>query len=112
LGWGGVRFAGTRPLLGAAAAERADAIFLTSDNPRSEAPDAIVAQIQAGCAGHGALQIELNRSAAIASAIAQAAPEDTVLVAGRGHETWQQVNGKRLPLSDRAEVAAALGGGP
>jgi UDP-N-acetylmuramoyl-L-alanyl-D-glutamate--2,6-diaminopimelate ligase len=111
-GCGGDRDAGKRPLMGAAAAERADAIFLTSDNPRSEAPDAIVAQIQAGCAGHGALQIELNRSAAIASAIAQAAPEDTVLVAGRGHETWQQVNGRRLPLSDRAEVAAALGGGP
>ncbi len=110
-GCGGDRDMGKRPLMGAAAAERADAIILTSDNPRSEAPDAIVAQIKAGCAGHGALQIELNRSAAIASAIARAAPEDTVLVAGRGHETWQQVNGKRLPLSDRAEVAAALGGG-
>ena len=110
-GCGGERDAGKRPLMGAAAAQQADAIILTSDNPRSEAPDAIVAQIQAGCAGHDALQIELDRSAAIASAIAQAAPEDTVLVAGRGHETWQQVNGKRLPLSDRAEVAAALGGG-
>ncbi len=107
-GCGGERDAGKRPLMGAAAAQRADRIILTNDNPRGEQPADIIAQIEAGCAGHRGLQVEPDRWRAINTAIGAAKPEDIVLVAGRGHETWQHIGGQRVALSDRAVVAAAL----
>ena len=109
-GCGGDRDHGKRSLMGQAALQRADVIVLTNDNPRSEAPTHIVAQIKTGCGEHEALTVELDRDAAIRGAIAQASVEDVVLVAGRGHETWQQLGERRVPLSDRAVVAAALEG--
>jgi UDP-N-acetylmuramoyl-L-alanyl-D-glutamate--2,6-diaminopimelate ligase len=99
-GCGGDRDRGKRPLMGAAAARGADVAWVTNDNPRSEDPAAIAAQIVAG-APQGALRVELDRRAAIAAAIAEARPGDLVLVAGKGHETTQTVGTQVLPFDDR-----------
>jgi UDP-N-acetylmuramoyl-L-alanyl-D-glutamate--2,6-diaminopimelate ligase len=96
--------------MGAIAAGHADRIVVTSDNPRSEDPAAIADAVARGAreAGHRRFDVELDRRAAIARAIASAAASDIVLVAGKGHETYQEVNGKRLPFSDAREAEAAL----
>ncbi|MDE2615776.1 MAG: UDP-N-acetylmuramoyl-L-alanyl-D-glutamate--2,6-diaminopimelate ligase [Burkholderiales bacterium] len=107
-GCGGDRDSHKRPLMGAAAAQHADHIVMTSDNPRSEAPEAIVAQIRPGLAGHGAVQVELDRAQAIALALGQADARDVVLVAGKGHEDYQETAGVRAPFSDRQQVRQAL----
>ncbi len=107
-GCGGDRDPHKRPLMGAAATQHADHIVLTNDNPRSEAPEAIVAQIRPGLAGHGAVQTELDRARAIALALRQAGANDVVLVAGKGHEDYQEMAGVRLPFSDRQQVGLAL----
>ncbi|KRI01691.1 UDP-N-acetylmuramoyl-L-alanyl-D-glutamate--2,6-diaminopimelate ligase [Curvibacter sp. PAE-UM] len=107
-GCGGDRDPHKRPLMGAAATQHADHIVLTNDNPRSEAPEAIVAQIRPGLVGHGAVQIELDRAQAIALALGQADARDVVLVAGKGHEDYQETAGVRLPFSDRQQVGLAL----
>jgi len=107
-GCGGDRDPHKRPLMGAAATQHADHIVLTNDNPRSEAPEAIVAQIRPGLAGHGAVQIELDRAQAIALALGQADARDVVLVAGKGHEDYQETAGVRQPFSDRQQVGLAL----
>ena len=109
MGCGGDRDAGKRPLMGAAAGEGSDAVYLTSDNPRSEDPLAILAQIRAGTPG--APVVEPDRAAAIARAIADARPGDVVLIAGKGHETTQTIGTTVLPFDDRAvaaDAAAAL----
>ncbi len=107
-GCGGDRDPHKRPLMGAAATQHADHIVLTNDNPRSETPEAIVAQIRPGLAGHGAVQTELDRARAIATALGQADMRDVVLVAGKGHEDYQETAGVRLPFSDRQQVGLAL----
>ena len=107
-GCGGDRDPVKRPLMAAVAESRADAVVLTSDNPRSESPAAILAQILRGFADPNAVQVQPDRAQAIADALAQAAPADVVLIAGKGHEAWQEVAGQRHPFSDRAHALAAL----
>jgi len=104
-GCGGDRDPGKRPLMGEVAARQADAVILTSDNPRSESPAAILAQIAAGAP---AARVIEDRVDAIRTAVAEAAAADVVLVAGKGHEPYQEVAGRRLPYSDAAQVRAAL----
>ena len=104
-GAGGDRDQGKRPLMGAIAAERADGVIVTDDNPRSENPAAIRAAILA--AAPGATEIG-DRAAAISSAIAALQPGDVLLVAGKGHESGQIVGDAVLPFSDHDAVAAAL----
>ncbi|MBO9645745.1 MAG: UDP-N-acetylmuramoyl-L-alanyl-D-glutamate--2,6-diaminopimelate ligase [Pseudacidovorax sp.] len=107
-GCGGDRDAGKRPLMGAVAERGADRVVVTSDNPRSESPQAIVDQIVAGLSAPQAARIVVDRAAAIAEALAEAAAQDVVLLAGKGHEDYQEVAGRRLPFSDRAQAQAAL----
>jgi len=109
-GCGGDRDPGKRSQMGAVAAAHADRIVVTSDNPRSEDPLAIAQEVTKGVldAGHRGWAIEIDRHAAIAQAIAQARKDDVVLVAGKGHETYQERMGQRLPFSDAQEAAAAL----
>ncbi|MFN7725706.1 MAG: UDP-N-acetylmuramoyl-L-alanyl-D-glutamate--2,6-diaminopimelate ligase [Rubrivivax sp.] len=105
-GCGGDRDTAKRPLMGTIAGERADQVVLTSDNPRSEAPEAILAMIQAGLPQPRA--VIADRRAAIEFAIQQAAPNDVVCVAGKGHEDYQEVMGQRHPFLDAAVVQTAL----
>ncbi len=105
-GAGGDRDPSKRPLMGKAAERLADRVVLTSDNPRSEDPAAIIAAIAAGL--EHACEIEPDRSRAIAAAIDGAADEDVVLLAGKGHEPYQEVRGVRLPFSDEAAARSAL----
>jgi UDP-N-acetylmuramoyl-L-alanyl-D-glutamate--2,6-diaminopimelate ligase len=107
-GCGGDRDPHKRPLMGAAAKRHADRVVLTNDNPRSESPEAIVAQIRPGLAGHGAVQVELDRSRAVALALGEADTRDVVLVAGKGHEDYQETAGVRSAFSDRQQVQQAL----
>ncbi|WP_338052542.1 UDP-N-acetylmuramoyl-L-alanyl-D-glutamate--2,6-diaminopimelate ligase [Rhodocyclus purpureus] len=104
-GCGGDRDPGKRPLMGEVATRLADSVVLTSDNPRSEDPQAIIDQIRQGAPGAA---VELDRAAAIRAAILAAAPADLVLVAGKGHEPYQEISGVRRPFSDLAEARAAL----
>ncbi|HWI70545.1 MAG TPA: UDP-N-acetylmuramoyl-L-alanyl-D-glutamate--2,6-diaminopimelate ligase, partial [Baekduia sp.] len=102
VGAGGDRDRGKRPLMGAAAAEHADTVVITSDNPRSEDPEAIIAAIAEGAPA--ATKIT-DRREAIDRAIAAAGPGDVVVIAGKGHETYQEIaGGVKLPFDDR-EVA-------
>ncbi len=107
-GCGGDRDAVKRPLMGAVVEKQADRLVITSDNPRSEKPAAIVSQILLGLADPDAAQVEVDRARAIADTLAQAAPEDVVLIAGRGHEAWQDIAGERIAFSDRAHAIDAL----
>ena len=104
-GCGGERDAGKRPLMGAAATRLADRVIVTSDNPRGEDPRAIIDQIIAGA--HANYHVEPDRATAIFIAIREARPEDVVLIAGKGHEDYQEIAGRRLPFSD-ADIAAGL----
>jgi UDP-N-acetylmuramoyl-L-alanyl-D-glutamate--2,6-diaminopimelate ligase len=109
-GCGGDRDRGKRPLMGEAAARLSDLVILTSDNPRTEDPLAILAEIERGvqAAGAGAYRVEPDRRAAIALAIGLARPGDVVLVAGKGHEDYQIVGTEKRHLDDREEVRGAL----
>jgi UDP-N-acetylmuramoyl-L-alanyl-D-glutamate--2,6-diaminopimelate ligase len=109
-GCGGDRDRGKRPVMGRIAAEGADRAWVTSDNPRGEDPAAIAREIAAGDPQRR-LAVELDRRTAIAAAIAEARPGDTVLVAGKGHETTQTVGGRVLPFDDREVARAVLAGG-
>jgi UDP-N-acetylmuramoyl-L-alanyl-D-glutamate--2,6-diaminopimelate ligase len=120
LGAGGDRDRDKRPLMGRAAAELADLAVITSDNPRSEDPDAIIAEILAGVpggAGAEGLEVEPDRRAAIALALGSASPGDCVVIAGKGHEQGQEfADGRKAPFDDRevareelAELAGAAG---
>jgi UDP-N-acetylmuramoyl-L-alanyl-D-glutamate--2,6-diaminopimelate ligase len=109
LGCGGDRDAAKRPLMGAAAARGADVAVLTSDNPRSEAPAAIVGEILAGIADRGATEAIVDRHAAIERAISLAGPGDVVVVAGKGHEQGQEFqDGRKLPFDDVSVAREAL----
>jgi UDP-N-acetylmuramoyl-L-alanyl-D-glutamate--2,6-diaminopimelate ligase len=94
--------------MGAAVATGADVAVLTNDNPRSEDPAAIVAEMLVGIPPGVAPIIELDRRAAIGLAVAQAGPDDAVVVAGKGHERGQEIGGKVLPFDDRAVLREAL----
>ncbi|WP_423457338.1 UDP-N-acetylmuramoyl-L-alanyl-D-glutamate--2,6-diaminopimelate ligase [Ottowia sp. VDI28] len=107
-GCGGNRDAGKRPLMAAAAEAGADRVQVTSDNPRGEVPQSIIDDILAGFTDGAKIAIEPDRARAIARALAQAAPADVVLIAGKGHEDYQEVGGERLPFSDQAHARAAL----
>jgi UDP-N-acetylmuramoyl-L-alanyl-D-glutamate--2,6-diaminopimelate ligase len=107
-GCGGERDRGKRPLMGAVASRHADSILVTSDNPRGEDPTAIIAEITAAIpVPYEAIE---DRRAAIALAIASAGVEDVVLIAGKGHETYQESTGRKFPFSDVIEAEQALAG--
>ena len=107
-GCGGERDTGKRPMMAAIAEQHADRVVVTDDNPRGEDGDAIVAGIMAGFAAPAAVQVQRDRGRAIAGAIAAAGPQDVVLVAGKGHEPYQEVDGVRHRFDDTAVAAAAL----
>jgi UDP-N-acetylmuramoyl-L-alanyl-D-glutamate--2,6-diaminopimelate ligase len=106
-GAGGDRDPAKRPLMGAVVSRMADYAVVTSDNPRSEDPRRIIADIEAGMAGRHA--VEADRARAIEHALAGARDEDVVLIAGKGHENYQEITGERRPFSDAAVARAALG---
>lgn len=107
-GCGGERDRGKRPEMGRVAEDLADRVILTDDNPRCEDGARILADILAGMERPEAVSVERDRRAAIAMAIAAAGPEDTVLIAGKGHERHQESGGRRLPFDDLEEVERAL----
>jgi len=105
-GCGGERDRGKRPLMGAVATRVADRVIVTSDNPRREDPARIIADIVAGA--RGTPQIEPDRARAIALAVSEAARGDIVLIAGKGHEVYQEIGGRRIAFSDRVVARRAL----
>ena len=107
-GCGGERDTGKRPMMAAIAEQHADRVVVTDDNPRGEDGDAIVAGILAGFAAPEAVQVQRDRAVAIAAAIAGSGPQDVVLVAGKGHEPYQEVAGVRHAFDDTAVAGAAL----
>ena len=106
-GCGGDRDKAKRPLMGAAAASLSDACVVTSDNPRSEDPLAIIREIEKGMGGKGHLSIP-DRAEAIDHAITNALSGDIILIAGKGHETTQQFAGETIPFDDRKHASRAL----
>ena len=107
-GCGGDRDALKRPLMGAEAERCADQVVLTSDNPRSEEPGVILAQVRAGMSAAAQCLVLEDRAAAIRHAVAQAKPQDVVLVAGKGHETTQEIAGVFHLFSDAEHIVQAL----
>jgi UDP-N-acetylmuramyl-tripeptide synthetase len=107
-GCGGDRDATKRPLMAAVAENNADQVVLTSDNPRSENPLAIMGQVLLGLSHRDAVHVQADRAVAIVHALSLAQPQDVVLLAGKGHESYQEVSGRKLPFSDRAHAQAAL----
>jgi UDP-N-acetylmuramoyl-L-alanyl-D-glutamate--2,6-diaminopimelate ligase len=109
LGAGGDRDKGKRPVMGRAAAQGSDLLIITDDNPRTEDPAAIRADVAAGAAqvGRPALIVD-GRRTAIAKAVQAAHPGDVIAVLGKGHESGQEIHGEILPFDDRVELAAAL----
>ncbi|RZJ15144.1 MAG: UDP-N-acetylmuramoyl-L-alanyl-D-glutamate--2,6-diaminopimelate ligase [Acidovorax sp.] len=107
-GCGGDRDAGKRPLMGAVAQQQADRVVVTSDNPRSEDPAAILHQILQGTIAGNTVRAEPDRAIAIAQTLIEAAPNDVVLIAGKGHEDTQETAGVRVPFSDMAHAQSAL----
>jgi UDP-N-acetylmuramoyl-L-alanyl-D-glutamate--2,6-diaminopimelate ligase len=110
-GCGGDRDRGKRPQMGEVAQRLADHVILTNDNPRSEDPQQIVADILAGMADRQGVHIEHDRAKAIQLSIAAAGTNDLVLVAGKGHENYQEIAGRREPFSDIEKVQSALQAG-
>ena len=108
LGCAGDRDSAKRPLMAAAAEQYADQVVLTSDNPRSEDPQSILAHMLDGMARREAVKQIADRAQAIACAVRDASARDVVLVAGKGHEDYQEVQGVKLPFSDVQQVQAAL----
>jgi UDP-N-acetylmuramoyl-L-alanyl-D-glutamate--2,6-diaminopimelate ligase len=110
-GAGGDRDRSKRPLMGRVASELADRAIVTSDNPRSEDPDAIVDEVFAGTVG--AAEREVDRRRAIALALEGAAPGDVVVIAGKGHEQGQEfADGHKIPFDDKTVASEALRGVP
>ena len=105
-GCGGDRDPGKRAEMGAIACQFADRVIVTSDNPRSEAPEAIIDDILRGC--DDSPIVESDRAAAIALVIAEAKVGDIVLIAGKGHETYQEIDGVRLPFNDAEHAVQYL----
>ncbi|MGH8134048.1 MAG: Mur ligase family protein, partial [Steroidobacteraceae bacterium] len=107
-GCGGDRDAGKRPLMGRIAAELADELIVTDDNPRTEDPARIVADIIAGIAPRAPLVVEHDRALAIRLSVERSGPDDVVLIAGKGHEDYQVHGTVRRPFRDQAVVMDAL----
>ncbi|MGI4742262.1 MAG: UDP-N-acetylmuramoyl-L-alanyl-D-glutamate--2,6-diaminopimelate ligase [Janthinobacterium lividum] len=110
VGCGGNRDAGKRPIMARLAAQLSDQVILTADNPRDEDPLEILRQMQAGLLPPTDAHVQLlaDRRQAIRTAVALARPGDLVLVAGKGHETYQEIKGVKTPFDDREELRAAL----
>ena len=109
-GCGGDRDTSKRPLMAAVAEALADRVVVTSDNPRREKPQAIISQILLGLSHRDAVEVEIDRARAIASTVQAAAPADVILLAGKGHEDHQEIDGVRTPFDDRAHARRALDG--
>jgi UDP-N-acetylmuramoyl-L-alanyl-D-glutamate--2,6-diaminopimelate ligase len=107
-GCGGNRDRGKRAEMGRAAEALADRLVITSDNPRFESANSIINDVLAGLEQPGRALLEPDRAAAIMHAIGSSRAGDIVLIAGKGHERWQEINGQRQPFSDEAVVRAAL----
>jgi UDP-N-acetylmuramoyl-L-alanyl-D-glutamate--2,6-diaminopimelate ligase len=110
-GCGGNRDRAKRPVMGAVAAAASDVAILTSDNPRDEDPFAIIEEVLAGVPGGRAnprVLVEADRRVAIRRALDAAEPGDVVVIAGKGHETYQEIAGRRLPFDDAVEARDAL----
>lgn len=110
-GCGGERDAGKRPLMATAAEKGADHVVVTSDNPRSEDPASIISQVLKGFSAAAAVEVQPDRAMAIAHAVARANAGDVILIAGKGHESYQESAGIKRPFSDKAHAEAALGQG-
>ncbi len=108
VGCGGDRDTGKRARMASAAEAHADRLLFTSDNPRSESPQAIVQAMLAGLSQPGRAQVEMDRARAIALAVTQADARDVVLIAGKGHESYQEITGVRQPFSDEGQAREAL----
>ncbi|MDR5172336.1 UDP-N-acetylmuramoyl-L-alanyl-D-glutamate--2,6-diaminopimelate ligase [Methylobacillus flagellatus] len=106
-GCGGDRDKGKRSLMAEVASRLADKVIVTSDNPRNEDPEAIIAEVVAGL--HGPAQVEPDREQAIIAAVRSAQAGDVVLIAGKGHEDYQEISGVRHPFNDAAVAAIILG---
>jgi UDP-N-acetylmuramyl-tripeptide synthetase len=107
-GCGGDRDPTKRPLMAAVAEKNADRVVVTSDNPRSEKPQAIISQVLLGLSHAGCVEVQSDRARAIAETVAAAGPNDVILVAGKGHEDYQEIAGVKHPFSDQAHALAAL----
>jgi len=111
-GCGGNRDRAKRPLMGEAAASLADVAILTSDNPRDEDPLEIIAEVRTGPIEgpdhRDTLVVEPDRGAAIRRALDGASPGDVVVIAGKGHENYQEIGGQRMPFDDVVEARRAL----
>ena len=105
-GCGGDRDREKRQVMGRVACSLADRVWVTSDNPRSEDPAQILADIETGCGGDYVL--EVDRARAIAGSVAEAAPGDCMVIAGKGHEDYQIIEGEYLHFSDEAQALEAL----
>lgn len=110
VGCGGNRDAGKRPIMAAEAAKRSDRVILTSDNPRFEEPEAILADMEAGldASQRASAMVIVDRREAIRTAAALAEPGDVILIAGKGHEDYQEVKGVKHHFDDREEIVAAF----
>jgi len=107
-GCGGDRDSGKRPMMARAAESLADRIVLTTDNPRNELPEGIIEDMLAGLEEPGNAEVITDRATAIRQAIHDSRPGDIVLIAGKGHEAWQEAAGRKIPFSDEASVRSAL----
>jgi UDP-N-acetylmuramyl-tripeptide synthetase len=107
-GCGGDRDASKRPLMGAIAGKGADKVVVTSDNPRSEKPEAIITHVLLGLPPGNDVSVQLDRAAAIAHTVAQAQANDIILLAGKGHETTQEIAGQKTEFSDLVHATRAL----
>jgi UDP-N-acetylmuramoyl-L-alanyl-D-glutamate--2,6-diaminopimelate ligase len=107
-GCGGDRDRGKRAQMGRIAAELADRPILTSDNPRFESPTSIINDVLHGIQDRSGVVVEPDRALAILRAVTESGPGDIVLIAGKGHERYQEISGRRIPFSDEAAVRTAL----
>jgi UDP-N-acetylmuramoyl-L-alanyl-D-glutamate--2,6-diaminopimelate ligase len=107
-GCGGDRDPTKRPLMAAVAEKNADRVVVTSDNPRSEKPEAIISQVLLGLSHRESVEVQADRARAIAETVRSAGSGDVILVAGKGHEDYQEVAGVKHPFSDQAHAQAAL----
>ena len=107
-GCGGDRDPTKRPLMAAVVEKNADRVVVTSDNPRGEKPENIISQILLGLSHDECVQVQSDRALAIAETVAAASPADVILVAGKGHEDYQEIAGTKHPFSDIAHARAAL----
>jgi UDP-N-acetylmuramoyl-L-alanyl-D-glutamate--2,6-diaminopimelate ligase len=111
-GCGGDRDRTKRPLMGKIASDLADQVIVTSDNPRTENPETILADVVAGIPGDRPIQVIADRAEAIVKAIRAAQPGDGVLIAGKGHEDYQIIGTEKIHFDDREQARAALAARP